>query len=127
MSKRLAQVLVMAVATLGLTAPLAAQSRTAVSSAEIDAAVTRPAAGKGDVVRDLLKTDQARKIAGQMGVSEQELSARVNSLDQATLDRLAAQVQGQAGDEALAGGNTVTIGYAALAIILLVVIILLIA
>jgi hypothetical protein len=62
-----------------------------------------------------------------MGVSEQELTARVNSLDQATLDRLAAQAQGQAGDEALAGGNSVVIGYTALIIILLVVVILLVA
>jgi hypothetical protein len=127
MSKRLMQVLFMAVATLGLTAPLAAQARTAVSSVELDAAAARPAAGKGDAVRELLKTDQARKIAGQMGVSEAELSAKVASLDAATLNMLAAQAQAQAGDDALAGGNSVVIGTTALIIILLVVVILLVA
>ena len=125
MSKRLMLFLVMAGAMLGLTTPLPGQSRTAVSAAELDAAVTTPATRRGDAVRDILKTDQARQIAGRMGVSEAEFSAKVASLDPATLNMLAAQAQ--VDDEALAGGNTVTIGYAALAIILLVVIILLIA
>jgi len=125
MSKRLMLFLVMAGAMLGLTTPLPGQSRTAVSAAELDAAVTTPATRRGDAVRDILKTDQARQIAGRMGVSEAEFAAKVASLDPATLNMLAAQAQ--VDDEALAGGNTVTIGYAALAIILLVVIILLIA
>ena len=125
MSKRLLLSLVMAVSMLGLTTPLPGQSRTAVSAAELDVAVTTPASRRGDAVRDILKTDQARQIAGRMGVSEAEFSAKVASLDPATLNMLAAQAQ--VDDEALAGGNTVTIGYAALAIILLVVIILLIA
>lgn len=125
MSKRLPLFLLLAGTMLGPTTPLLGQSRTAVSGAELDAAVTTPATGRGSTVRDLLKTDQARAIAGQMGVSEAELAARVAALSPAALDRLASQAQ--VDDEALAGGNTVTIGYAALAIILLVVIILLIA
>lgn len=125
MSKRLPLFLLLAGTMLGPATSLPGQSRAAVSGAELDAAVTAPATGRGTAVRDLLNTDQARAIAGQMGVSEAELAARVAALSPGALDRLASQAQ--VDDEALAGGNSVTIGYAALAIILLVVIILLIA
>lgn len=125
MSKRLLSFLVVAGAMLSPTTLLLGQSRTAVTGAELDAAVTAPATGRADAVREILKTDQARQIAGRMGVSEAEFSAKVASLDPATLNMLANRAQ--VDDEALAGGNSVTIGYAALAIILLVVIILLVA
>jgi CHASE3 domain sensor protein len=60
-----------------------------------------------------------------MGISPSELSARVATLDSATLDRLAQRTA--ASDPALAGGDTVTISVTLLIVALLVLIILLVA
>lgn len=123
MSKRFTPFLIMTVAALGLAGPLSAQGRSAVSGAELDAAVVaRPDANR-EAVRQLLATPEAQKVAGQMGVSPSELSVKVAALDQATVNQLAQQMQ--ADDAALAGGSsTVVIGTTALIVILLVVIIL---
>jgi CHASE3 domain sensor protein len=118
--------MIMTVAALGLAGPLYAQGRSAVSSAELDAAVvSRPDANR-EAIRQLLATPQAQKVAGQMGVSPSELSARVAALDQATVNQLAQQAQ--VNDPALAGGSsTVVIGTTALIIALLVIILLIAA
>jgi hypothetical protein len=126
MSKSFSLSMIMAVAALGMTAPLCAQSRSAVSRAELDAAVAeRPAVAQG-AVREFLTTDGVRDVARRMGVSGSELSAAVASLDEATLNRIASQAG--ISDKALAGGaNTIVISATTAIIILLIVIILLVA
>jgi hypothetical protein len=126
MSKPFSLSMIMAVAALGLTAPLHAQSRSAVSVAELDAAVAeQPAVAQG-AVRQYLMTDGVRAVAHRMGVSGSELSAAVASLDDASLARIASQAG--ISDQALAGGaNTIVISATTAIIILLIVIILLVA
>ena len=126
MSKYFTRPMIMTVAALGLAGPLYAQGRSTVSSTELDAAVVaRPDANR-EAIRQLLATPQAQKVASQMGVSPSELSARVATLDEATVNQLAQQAQ--VGDAALAGGSsTVVIGTTALIIALIVIIILVVA
>lgn len=112
-----------AVLSLGLAAPLLAQDRSAVTPAQLDAAAAaRPA--RAEAIRNLLSTDQARTLAGRMGVSAEDLSARVASLDEATLSLLAERAL--AGERDLAGGDSkVIISTTAIIIGLLVLILLL--
>ncbi len=113
----------LAVVTLGLTAPLLAQSRSAVSGADLDAAVAARPVGNRDAVRQFLATDQAQAAAARMGVNPAELSARVGTLDEASLDQLAQQTG--VGDPVLAGGDEkIVISATALIIALLIIILL---
>ena len=125
MSKHLPPSMVLAVAAISFAAPLHAQERSVVSSAELDAAVAARPATSREAIRNVLLTDQAQKVAGRMGISPSELSARVATLDSATLDRIAERTA--ASDPALAGGDTVTISVTLLIVALLVLIILLVA
>jgi hypothetical protein len=124
MSTHLPLSTIAALAALALASPVLAQDRSAVSVAELDAAVTAAPAPEGEAVRQFLSTEQVQKLAGQMGVSASELSARVAALDDATLSQLAQQ-SGLA-DQALAGGGreTVVISTTAIIIILLILILL---
>lgn len=124
MSKRLTQSMFTAVALLGLAAPLHAQSRSAVSSSELDAAVSTRPAGNREAVRQFLATDQAQKMAARMGVSTSELSARVATLDQESLDAIAARTG--VGDRTLAGGSETIVISTTVVIIALLIIILLV-
>lgn len=123
MSKYRSLSLLAAAAALGVATPLVAQDRSAVSGADLDAAVAaRPGANR-EAVRSLLSSDRARQVAGQMGVSPADLSARVAALDGASLDRLAQQAG--VNDQILAGGDEkVVISTTVIIIILLVVILL---
>ncbi len=121
MSKRLSVTLLAAVAALGLASPMMAQSRAAVSGAEMDAAAATSPAPRAEAVRALLSTEQAQKVAAQMGVSAADLSARVGALDNTTLDALARQTG--LGDPGLAGGaDSIVISTTAIIIILLILI-----
>lgn len=122
MSKRFSLAMITAVAALGFASPALAQNRAAVSGAELDAAVATQPVPRGEAVRTLLSSEQAQKVAGQMGVSAEELATRVAALDGAALDQLAER-SGMA-DEPLAGGNTVVISTTAIIIILLILILL---
>ena len=123
MSKHLSLSMVMAVAALGLTAPLSAQARSAVSSTELEAAVAERPSAIREAVRDFLATDQARAVADRMGVSVSDLSSRLAGLDEASLQRIA-EMAG-IGDKALAGGvDTIVITTTTAIIILLLIIIL---
>lgn len=123
MSKRVSLYLSLTVAALGLAAPLAAQGRSAVSTAELDAAVSARPAANGDAVRTLLASPQAQRIAARMGIKPVELSARVAGLDQASLSLLAERARVSQRD--LAGGsNTIVISTTAVIIGLLILILL---
>ncbi len=123
MSKYLKLPMILAIATIGFSAPLNAQSRTAVSSAELDAALVTSQASQGQAVRELLLSDQAQQLAGRMGVGPAELSTRVEALDEAALNRLAERAQ--VDDKVLAGGDQVVILSTTAIIIFLLLLILL--
>ena len=122
MSKRVTLSVSLAMA-LGLAAPLAAQGRSAVSTAELDAVVSARPAANGDAVRTLLTSPQAQRVAARMGIKPAELSARVAGLDRASLGRLADQARVNQRD--LAGGSsTIVISTTAVIIGLLILILL---
>ena len=123
MSKHLARSMMLAMAGLGFAAPLLAQGRSTISGAELDAAIaTRPTANR-EAIRELLGSEQATKLAGQMGLSASELSARVADLDEAALDQLADR--SGLTERMLAGGaDRIVISTTAIIIILVLLIIL---
>lgn len=121
MSKLRTLSLIAAAATLGLSSPALAQGRSAVSGAELDAAVAARPANHRQVVREFLSTSEAQSVAGAMGVTTSDLESRLAIMDDAALARLAGQIE--AGD--LAGGaNTVVISTTAIIIGLLILILL---
>lgn len=124
MSKHRTSFMILTVATLGITASLQGQSRSAVSGAELDAAVTVSPTGNREAVRAFLATDLAQKVAAGMGISSSELSARVATLDDASLNQLAQQpaVSGRV----LAGGSDTIVISTTVVIIALLLIILLV-
>ena len=123
MSKSFWLSMILAVAALGLTAPLSAQTRSAVSVAELDAAVAERPAAVREAVQEFLTTDQGQEAADRIGMSVSELSARVADLDEASLNRIA-ELAGVS-EEALAGGaDTIVISVTTVIIILLLVILL---
>ena len=124
MSKHCTSFMILTVATLGITASLQGQSRRAVSSAELDAAVTVSPAGNREVVRGFLATDLAQKVAAGMGISTPELSARIATLDDASLNLLAQQPA--VSDRTLAGGSDTIVISSTVVIIALLLIILLV-
>lgn len=112
----------LAVAALALAAPVSAQGRTAVTTAELEAAVTTRPSGNREAVRNFLATPQARSVADRMGVGTSDLSAGVASLDQTALDQIAEQigvVDRAGGDQKIIISTTVII-IALLILILLV-------
>jgi hypothetical protein len=110
------------IAAFGVASPLLAQQRAVVSGADLDAAVAiTSAALEGEAVRQFLTTGHAQKVAGQLGISPAELSARVADIDDETLARLAQQ--GGLDAQALAGGaDTIVLSTTAVIIILLILI-----
>ncbi len=126
MSRHLTRSMIIAAAALSLTAPLHAQGRSAVSSAELDAAVATRPPGNREAVREFLATDQVQKVAARMRVSASDLSAQVATLDQAALDQIAEQTA--VGDRTLAGGaDTIVISTTVIIIALLILIIILVS
>jgi len=110
-----------AIVALGLATPALAQDRSAVSGAELDAAVLVSTAQGGEAVRQFLSTVQVQEVADELGVSATELSASVAALDNATLARLAQQ--GGLAEQDLAGGaDTIVLSTTAVIIILLILI-----
>lgn len=124
MFKPLSLSMLLAVTALGLTAPLSAQDRSAVSVAELDAAVAERTAPVRAAVLDFLASDRAEAVAAGMGMSVSELSAQVAVLDDASLNRIAQQAG--VDEEALAGGEGSIVITATTAIIILLVIIILV-
>lgn len=113
----------LAVVSLGLTAPLCAQSRSTVTIAELDAAVEARPIGNREAVREFLTTDQVQVVASQMGISTADLSAQVGSLDEASLDLLVQQIRD--GEPDLAGGDQKVVISTTVALLVVIIIILL--
>ena len=124
MSRAFLLSMTLALTALCLTAPLSAQDRSAVSVAEMDAAIAeRPAdVDIRGAIQEFLATDRGQEVADRMGVSVSDLSNRVAGLDDGSLNRIADDAG--VSQDALAGGNRVVITTTTIIIVLLVIILL---
>jgi len=114
---------ILALATLGASAPLAAQTRSAVSSTELESAVLKAPATNRETVQRFLRDSRVTEIAKKMGIQTADLAAGVSTLDEATLSQVAERTR--AADRDLAGGDTVVISTTVIIIVLLILILLL--
>lgn len=121
MSKSLSFSMIMAVVALGFTAPVFAQARSAVTSAELDAAVTERPVDVLDAVRAFLATDRVREVANRMGVSVSEASAAAATMDSESLNQVAEQA-GITGEVLAGGADTIVISVTTVIIVLLLLI-----
>ncbi|NOT08004.1 MAG: hypothetical protein HOP28_07345 [Gemmatimonadales bacterium] len=123
MSNRLHRPIVLTIAALALSAPLAAQGRSAVNEAELDAAVTARPAGNREAMRTMLTTTQARQVAAKMGANTADLLAGLATLDEGSVTFLADRAR--ANERLLAGGaGNIVISTTAVIIGLLILILL---
>lgn len=102
-------------------APLAAQSRSAVSSADLSSAVTDARSANRASILNFLQNDRVIAAAKDLGANIDDLSSKVATLDDATLSSVADRTR--AADMGLAGGKEyVIISTTAIIIILLILI-----
>lgn len=115
--------LVMAAALCAAT-PLLAQDRTAISGAQLDAAVVvAQPRGNRAAIQEVLASPNGQQAAARFGLSRAEVSSRVEALDQATIDRLAERTAPDT--QVLAGGaDTIVVSTTAIIIALLLIILL---
>ncbi|MEO5799008.1 MAG: hypothetical protein ABIZ70_14860 [Gemmatimonadales bacterium] len=119
MSKIIALPVLAALATFTLAAPVSAQSRSTVSGAALETAITaKPVASNRAIVNSALSSPEAIAAAGKMGVSADQLSARVAALDDAAVNDYAARIRA-------GGSSSVVISTTAIIIALLILILLL--
>jgi len=119
MSKRF-PTLVAALA-LALSAPLAAQGRSAVTPADLDAAVANRQSEARARVEQFVNTAEVQDAARKLGVSTATLSAKVAELDSASLATVAQQID--LAQAPLAGGFSILgIGLVGIAIIVLLIV-----
>lgn len=111
----------LAIVALGADAPLVAQERSAITTAELTAAVGKAPSSRAEATRELLSGDQARKLAAAMGVSAEDLADRVGALDGVQLDRLGEQA-GVNESLSMRRRDSVVLSTTAIIIILLVLI-----
>jgi len=119
MSKRF-PTLVAALA-LALTAPLAAQGRSTVSPADLDAAIATRQSETRARVEQFVNTAGVRDAAEKLGISQATLSAKVAELDSTTLNTVAQQID--LAEAPLAGGiNILGIGLVGILLIILLIV-----
>jgi hypothetical protein len=112
------------VATVAVALPSTVHAQSAVTSSELDAAISAPVVSNRTIVQQWLATDRVANAAVRAGASATDLSAQVATLDDATLASLAQQAK--ADQRGLAGGDgTVLISTTAIIIGLLILILLL--
>ncbi|HYW51694.1 MAG TPA: hypothetical protein VE861_13860 [Gemmatimonadaceae bacterium] len=118
MTKTKSMTFLAAFAALSLSAPLAAQTRSTVNAATLNAAVSaRPERASRAAVTSALTSSRALEIAATMGLSSDAVSARIGALDEVGTARIA--------EEVLAGGDsTIVISTTAIIIGLLLLILL---
>lgn len=113
----------LALATLALAAPLAAQEGPVVTGAELDAAIeahSTTAEAQRTAVTRVLDRPEVAKVAGQMGVDLDAARSAAEGMEGATLTRAAA-VAAQI-EQTLAGGQTFSINATTLIIVLLLIV-----
>jgi Skp family chaperone for outer membrane proteins len=111
-----------ALATVGATAPLAAQARSAVNSAELEAAVIKAPAANQEAVQRFLRDSRVNEVAAKLGIQTADLAAAVRTLDEGTLSQLADRTR--AAERDLAGGDQIVISTTVIIIVLLILILL---
>ena len=109
-------------AAAGATTPLAAQTRSAVSSTELETAVTRAPAANQEAVQRFLRDSRVNEIAAKLGIKTADLAAAVRTLDEGTLSQVADRTR--ASDRDLAGGDQIIVSTTVVIIVLLVLILL---
>ena len=118
MTKRFPAVVV--ALALALSAPLAAQGRSTVSPADLDAAITTSTSESRSRVAQFVKTAEVRDAAEKLGISQATLSAKVAELDEATLNTVAQQID--LAQAPLAGGFSILgIGLVGIALIIILI------
>lgn len=122
MLKLIAVTGILALATLGASAPLAAQTRSAVSSTELESAVLKAPATNQETVQRFLRDSRVTAVATKLGIRTADLAAVVSTLDEVTLSQVADRTR--AADRDLAGGDQVVISTTVIIIVLLVLILL---
>jgi hypothetical protein len=121
MSKRFPSLI--AALALALSAPLAAQGRSAVSPADLDAAIATHESETRARVERFVNAAEVRDAAEKLGISQATLSAKVAQLDGTTLNAVARQIA--LAEEPLAGGFSILgIGLVGIAIIVILIIVL---
>jgi hypothetical protein len=120
--KSIAVLAVLTVATLLASTPLAAQTRSAVSTTSLDSAVREAPPTNLVTVQRFLHDSRVIAIAAQMGIQTTELATGVRTMDEDLLSQLAERTQ--AADRDLAGGDTVVISSTVVIIVLLILILL---
>jgi hypothetical protein len=114
---------ILGLATLSTSAPLAAQTPSAVSSSDLESAVLASPASNQASVQAFLQNDQVIGVANGMGVSTTDLAARISTMDEASLSQVADRTR--AADLGLAGGDqTIVLGTTAILLIIIIVILL---
>ena len=121
MSRRIPRIV--AAFALTMSAPLAAQGRSAVSPADLDAAITTRQSETRARVEQFFKTPEVRNAAEKLGISPTTLTAKVAGLDSATLNAVAAQIDQV--QEPLAGGLPLGLGLVGLAVLIIILILVL--
>lgn len=115
--------LLLVLAAFGATTPLVAQDRTAVSGAELDAAVVAQPRGSREVVRQPLTSLAGQQTASRVGSSPVAVSSGVEAVEQVAIDPLTERTLPDT--RVLAGGaNTIVISTTAIIIGLLLIILL---
>jgi hypothetical protein len=119
MSKRFPTLI--AALALAVSAPLAAQGRSTVSPADLDAAIATSQSETRARVEQFVKTAEVRDAAEKLGISQATLSAKVAELDGTTLNTVAQQID--LAQAPLAGGiNILGIGLVGILLIILLIV-----
>lgn len=114
---------ILTLASLGGSAPLAAQARSAVRGSELESAVLAAPATNQAAVQQFLRDDRVIEAAAGIGVNAADLATRVSTLDDATLRQVAARTR--ADNRGLAGGDQrVVLGTTAILLIIIIIILL---
>jgi hypothetical protein len=106
---------------------VSAQARSTVSGPELEGAVlhrTAERAGNRETVKNFLETDAARAAAARMGASTEVLTAKIGTLDEATINGLAQRVQA---NDLAGGADTIVISSTVIIIVLLIIILIAVA
>ncbi len=114
---------IVGLASLGTTTTLTAQAQSSVSGSELESAVVAAPGSNQAAVQGFLHSERVTGIANGMGVSTEELSNRVSTMDEVTLSDVAARTR--AGQSGLAGGDqTIVLGTTAILLIIIIIILL---
>ena len=108
---------------LSMSAPLAAQGRSAISAADLDAAIATRQSDTRARVEQFFKTPEVSSAAEKLGITQTTLTARVAGLDSVTLNAVAAQIDQV--QEPLAGGLPLGLGLVGLAVLIIILVLVL--